>query len=107
MAGWPCRTRRDSGSSWTGRRCGALRSMNDIRRALLDADPGLSRFDPLPRIISYDDFSRGFGGWTQLVGNYEGSLDTMSPSNAQHTPPQLSTLPIWDFGSHDGMHGSY
>jgi hypothetical protein len=81
--------------------------MTDIRRALLDADPGLSRFDPLPRIISYDDFTRGFGGWTQLVGNYEGSLDTMSASYAQHTPPQLSTLPNWDFGSHGGMHGSY
>lgn len=82
-------------------------TMSDMRRALLDADPGLSRFDPLPRIISYDDFSRGFGGWTQLVGNYEGSLDTMLPAYAQHTPPQLSTLPNWDFGSHGAAHGSY
>src|SRR4051794_28253463 len=81
--------------------------MTDIRRALLDADPGLSRFDPLPRIISYDDFTAGFGGWTQLVANYEGSLATMSASYAQHTPPQLSTLPNWDFGSHGGMRGSY
>jgi hypothetical protein len=81
--------------------------VSDMRRAMLDADPGLSRFDPLPRIISYDDFSRGFGGWTQLVGNYEDSLDTMLPAYAQHTPPQLSTLPNWDFGSHGAAHGSY
>ena len=81
--------------------------MTDLRRALLNADPALSRFDPLPRIISFDDFSRGFGGWTQLVGNYEGSIDTMLPAYAQHTPPQLSTLPNWDFGSHGAASGSY
>ncbi len=41
----------------------AQTSTNDmaeaLRLALLRADPHLSRFDPLPRIISLDDFSRG------------------------------------------------
>jgi hypothetical protein len=64
-------------------------------------------FDPLPRLITHDVFSRGFCGWTQLVGNYEGSLDSMSPAYAQHTAPMLSTLPGWDSGSHGAQSGSY
>jgi hypothetical protein len=78
-----------------------------LRRAIQQADPGLSRFDPLPRIISHDDFSRGHCGWSQLVGNYEGSLDTMLPGYAQHTSAMLSTLPHWDAGSHGGVDSSY
>ncbi len=78
-----------------------------VRRAILRADPALSRFDPLPRIISHDDFSRGYCGWTQLVGNYEDDLDTMLPGYAQHTSAMLSTLGHWDAGSHGGMDSSY
>lgn len=70
-------------------------------------DPALSRFDPLPRIICHDDFDRGFCGWTQLVGNYEGTLDAMLPGYAQHLSPMLSTLPNWDIGSHGGFDGTY
>jgi hypothetical protein len=79
----------------------------DFRRALLDTQPGLSRFDPLPRIIAYDDFDRGFCGWTQLVGNYEGSLDTMLPGYAQHSQAMLSSVSHWDAGSHGSVDGSY
>ncbi len=78
-----------------------------LRTALLRADPKLSRFEPLPRIISLDDFSRGHCGWSQLVGNYEESLDTMLPGYAQHTSAMLSTLSHWDAGSHGGMDSSY
>lgn len=78
-----------------------------LRRAIRQADPNLSRFDPLPRIISHDDFSRGHCGWSQLVGNYEGSLDTMLPGYAQHTSAMLSTLAHWDAGSHGGVDSSY
>jgi hypothetical protein len=70
-------------------------------------NPSLSRFDPLARIISFDDFDRGFCGWSQLVGNYESSLDTMLPGYAQHTSPMLSSLAHWDAGSHNGMDGNY
>jgi hypothetical protein len=76
-------------------------------QALRHADPALSRFDPLPRIITFDDFDRGFCGWTQLVGNYEHSLDSMLPGYAQHSQAMLSTLPTWDFGSHGSFDGSY
>jgi hypothetical protein len=71
------------------------------------ADPKLSRFDPLPRIIAFDDFDRGFCGWTQLVGNYEHTLDSMLPGYAQHSQAMLSTLSNWDFGSHGSLDGSY
>ena len=78
-----------------------------LRRTLRDADPALSRFDPLSRIMFCDDFDRGYCGWTQLVGNYEHDLDSMLPAYAQHTQPMLSTLPSWDSGSHQGVDGSY
>ena len=81
--------------------------LDDLRRAIREADPQLSRFDPLRRIICFDDFDRGMCGWTQLVGNYEITLDQMLPGYAQHTHAQLSTLPNWDFGSHGGVDGSY
>ncbi len=79
----------------------------DLLQALRLADPRLSRFDPLRRIIAFDDFDRGFCGWTQLVGNYEHTLDAMLPGYAQHTQAMLSTLPTWDFGSHGSVDGSY
>jgi len=78
-----------------------------LRAALTQADPALSRFDPLPRIVCLDDFDRGFCGWAQHMGNYEGSLDTVLPGYAQMTQPMLSTLPGWDFGSHGSVDGGY
>ncbi len=76
-------------------------------RPLIATEIGLDRFDPLSRIISYDDFNRGTCGWTQLIGNYEGSLDAMLPGFRPITSPMLSTLGHWDTGSHGGMTGSY
>lgn len=70
--------------------------MSDTTEAMLDAlrraDPSLSRFDPMRRILSHDRFLRGHCGWLQLVGNYEHSLDTMLPGYAQHTSAMLLTL---------------
>ncbi|MFJ5367782.1 DUF6772 family protein [Bosea sp. CER48] len=84
-----------------------MTQLDDFRRAIRESDPQLSRFDPLPRIICLDDFDRGMCGWTQLVGNYEDTLDAMLPGYAQHSHAMLSTLPNWDFGSHGGVDGSY
>lgn len=85
----------------------SLTSLDGLRRAMLSADPGLSRFDPLPRIICHDDFDRGQCGWSQLIGNYEGDLDTMLPGYQPLTNPMLSTLAHWEGGSHGGIDGSY
>lgn len=79
----------------------------EMRLALLRSDPALSHFDPLPRIIANDSFASGHCGWSQLIGNYEGDLDTMLPGYAQHSSAMLSTLSHWDAGSHGGMNSSY
>jgi hypothetical protein len=81
--------------------------MSDRRRDLLHADPVLSKFDPLFRILFYDDFDRGMGGWSELIGNYEGSLDNMLPEYADLRPPMLSTATMWDTGSAGSMAGAY
>jgi hypothetical protein len=69
--------------------------------------PELSRFEPLKRIIAFDDFDRGHCGWVQHQGNYDGDFDSVLPGYAQMQPPMLSTLPNWDFGSHGGIDGNY
>ena len=71
------------------------------------ADPRLSRFSPLSRILFFDDFDRGMNGWTGLIGNYEGSLDTMLPEYRDLRPPMLSNLSMWDTGTVGGLDGTY
>ena len=72
----------------------------DLQRVALHTNPYLSRFDPLERILFYDDFNKGMQGWTGLVGNYEESLDSMLPEYRDIRPPMLSNLSMWDSGTH-------
>ena len=81
--------------------------MDDQQRAILKADPQLSKFDPLPRIIYYDDFDRGLQGWLGLIGNYEDSLDSMLPGYRDLRPPMLSSGTMWDVGTHGSFEGTY
>lgn len=74
---------------------------------LLLAQPALSRFEPMRRIIFFDDFDNGLGGWTSLIGNYEGSLDSVLPPYRDHRPPQLSNLTMWDTGTNGSFDGTY
>jgi hypothetical protein len=67
----------------------------------------LSRFSPLSRIITFDDFDTGLNGWTNLVGNYEGSLDTMLPQYRDLRGPMLSNGTMWDTGSAGSWDGTY
>jgi hypothetical protein len=71
------------------------------------ADARLSKFDPMSRIIFYDDFDAGMQGWSELIGNYEGALDSMLPEYADMRPPMLSNLSMWDTGSAGSMEGMY
>lgn len=71
------------------------------------ADPRLSRFEPLERILFYDDFDNGMSGWSQLIGNYEHTLDSILPDYHDLRPPQLSNLTMWDTGTAGSMEGSY
>lgn len=70
-------------------------------------DARLSRFDPLRRVLFFDDFDDGHHGWIELIGNYEGSLDSMLPDYRDHRPPMLSTATMWDTGSHGSVDGTY
>jgi hypothetical protein len=78
-----------------------------MQKALLRADPRLSRFDPLSRILYFDDFDEGLNGWTALIGNYEDDLDRMHPGYRQITTPMLSNLSFWDNGTHGAYDGTY
>lgn len=81
--------------------------MTEMQAALLHANPLLSRFDPLPRIIVADDFDRGLQGWTPLIGNYEETLDSILPPYRDLRGPMLSNLSMWDTGTDGSMNGTY
>lgn len=82
-------------------------SLDGLRRTLLDVDPALSKFDPMERILFYDDFDNGMSGWTLMTGNYEKSLKTLLPTQRDFRPPMLSNLTMWDSGTAGSLHGSY
>jgi hypothetical protein len=69
--------------------------------------PRLSRFEPLPRILFFDDFDDGLHGWIELIGNYEGALDSMLPPYRDLRPPMLSSATMWDTGTHGSLDGTY
>lgn len=79
----------------------------DLHAALYHANPDLSRFDPLDRILFFDDFDRGLQGWTALIGNYEHSLDSILPEYRDLRPPMLSNLTAWDTGTAGSFSGTY
>lgn len=78
-----------------------------FRRAIIQADPRLSRFNPLPRILFFDDFDQGINGWCELVGNHDGNLDNVRDIVADLRPPQLSNCTFFDIGTHGAMSGTY
>lgn len=78
-----------------------------LRQSLVAANPGLSRFNPLPRILFHDDFDTGVNGWCELIGNHDGNLDTVRPVLNDMRPPQLSTCSFFDIGTHGPLSGNY
>jgi hypothetical protein len=80
---------------------------NDIRRAMIQSNPRLSKFNPLPRILAFDDFDEGANGWCQLCGNHDGNLDNVPAVMADLRPPQLSNCTFFDIGTHGAMNGTY
>ncbi|MEN3615380.1 DUF6772 family protein [Plantactinospora sp. ZYX-F-223] len=67
----------------------------------------MDKFNPLRRVLAYDDFDRGINGWAELCGNHDGDLSAVRPSFADLRPPQLSTCTFFDIGSHGAMDGTY
>ena len=80
---------------------------NSIRNELLRADRQLSRFNPLGRILFFDDFDDGMNGWCELIGNHDGNLDNVRAVTADLRPPQISSCTFWDIGTHGSVNGTY
>lgn len=80
-----------------------------LRDAIRSSDPRLSKFNPLKRILTLDDFNEGTNGWTELLGNYngQGDLDTVDNHMRDFRPPQLSNATFFDTGTHGAMTGTY
>ena len=79
----------------------------DLLKVARQSQPKLSRFDPLETILFYDDFDHGLQGWSELIGNYEHTLDSMLPEYQDLRPPMLSNLTMWDTGTAGSMEGTY
>jgi hypothetical protein len=78
-----------------------------LRRALIQVDPRLSRFNPLPRILFLNDFDEGAHGWCELSGNHDGNLDNLRARARDLRPPQLSNCTFFDTGTHGSIDGTY
>jgi hypothetical protein len=83
--------------------------VDSLSAALRASDPRLSKFNPLRRILTLDDFNQGTNGWTELLGNYDGAgdLSTVDDHMRDFRPPQLSNLTFFDTGTHGAMTGTY
>lgn len=80
-----------------------------VRVGVLKANPELSSYRPLDTIVFYDDFDRGLHGWTELLGNYEDSIDNVTdyPDAMDSRPPMLSSATMHDTGTAGSMRGTY
>ena len=77
------------------------------RRDLIRTDRQLSRYNPLDRILFFDDFDEGMNGWCELIGNHDGNLDSVRAVMADLRPPQISSCTFWDIGTHGSVDGTY
>lgn len=110
-----------------------MTSNDELRAALLRADPRLSRFNPLERILHFDDFNAGQHGWQAYFPDYDGWEDypgryqpvdavVQAIEKAKRDPkmridrklpfgprgvPMLSSLTSWDVGSAGSLSGNY
>ena len=73
----------------------------------MQAHTTLGSFEPLQRLLFYDDFNDGVNGWGALIGNYEDRVDAMLPEYMDMRPPMLSNLTMWDAGTSGAIGGAY
>ncbi|MAE67386.1 MAG: hypothetical protein CMJ18_24260 [Phycisphaeraceae bacterium] len=81
--------------------------MSTDLETLRRADPRLSKFNPLPRILFFDDFDEGINGWCELCGNHDNDLDNVKPRTRDLRPAQLSNCSFFDIGTHGSVDGVY
>ncbi|MHB1132032.1 MAG: DUF6772 family protein [Chloroflexota bacterium] len=78
-----------------------------LRMAIIRANPQLSRFNPLERILFHDDFDNGLSGWTELIGNYFDKFGNANNDMGDCRPPMLSSASMWDTGTAGAFQGTY
>lgn len=70
----------------------------------------LERFNPLARVVTFDDFDTGFNGWLDLTPNYVyndyESFDSVVDLSSW-APTMLSSAPMRFAASHGSMDGTY
>ena len=71
------------------------------------SDVRLSKYNPLSRILFFDDFDEGMNGWCELVGNHAGDLRDVREVARDFRPPQLSSCTFFDIGTHGSLGGTY
>ena len=79
-------------------------------KRVLSYDGGLAKYQPLARIITYDDFDRGFNGWMDLTPNFvhEDYRSFESIVDLEHwAPTMLSAAPMRFAATHGSMEGTY
>ena len=81
--------------------------MPDSSKLLLGAAGVSGRYNPLPRVLFFDDFDEGANGWCELVGNHGGDLRNIRPAMADLRPPQISNCTFFDIGTHGSLEGNY
>ena len=73
-------------------------------------DHQLERYNPLARVITFDDFDRGFNGWMDLTPNYVyndyESFDS-AVNLSSWAPSMLSSASMRFAASHGSMEGTY
>ncbi|GAA2385463.1 DUF6772 family protein [Dactylosporangium salmoneum] len=77
---------------------------------LITYERQLGRFNPLRRVVTFDDFDRGFNGWMDLTPNFvydnyesfESAVDLTS-----WAPSMLSSASMRFAASHGSMEGTY
>jgi hypothetical protein len=71
---------------------------------------GLDRFNPLAKVVTFDDFDQGFNGWMDLTPNYVYDNYESFPSTvnlSSWAPAMLSSAAMRFAGSHGSMEGTY
>lgn len=80
-------------------------------KQIIALDQGLSKYQPLEKVITYDDFDRGMCGWLDLHPNYVGKdFNTLRYSHVDKTqwgPIMLSSASFRLAGTHGSMEGTY
>ncbi|MCT2584867.1 DUF6772 family protein [Actinophytocola gossypii] len=77
---------------------------------VISYERGLEKFNPLRKIVTYDDFDHGYNGWLDLTPNFVNDDYRHHPSEvdlASWAPTMISAAPMRFAATHGSMEGTY